>query len=144
MKLISFFFLAIALALTNCSNRNTQDDVLVNCMIITIEDQEKWIVALQNFNAQKEISQQELRRIYFSNHATSSSAYSNVSMVVQYFDINRDFTLNYRNQLDQRDHLSGSFYTCDKIEDEIAQKLLRIELQIVDLLNNIKSNYKFN
>lgn len=66
MKLVNFFFLIALFTLTNCSNRNAQDDVIINCISNTIADQKKWIAALQNFHAQNENSQEELRRIFGS------------------------------------------------------------------------------
>ena len=139
MKLAVFFFILSLSALTSCSNSKEQDNVLVVHMNTILDDQDKWISALQNFDANNETSQNELKRIYFSNHATSFSTYSNVLLVISYFNINRDLAVKYRNLLDKRDLLCGSFYTCKAFENEKAKELIRVEQKTLDLMNQINN-----
>lgn len=135
-RIILFF--SFSYLLGSCSTSSEKDAILLDRLSEIIYDNESWISSLQEVDHTDSNSLKELKRKYFSNYATSTNVYAELSMIVRYFDVDRSLITSYGALIDKRNQYVRAFYICEDPSKDSIEKLIELEHKIINSLEEIR------
>lgn len=134
-KIIPLTILLFGL-LTSCSN--SKKESLLKSYFLQIQlDHEGWKNVIET-SLKDTIYGKELKRLFFSFNQTVPFEKRDVVLVGRYFNLGDAILFEHELLMDEKDNLLSPFFSDSDIDKAQLRELLKIENEIIEVLNKIE------
>ncbi len=138
MKKITIFTILFFSLFTSCSDSKKDSEMILYFKDIQI-DHSEWVKIIENV-INDSIPRNQLSGLYFFNNQKTTFERRDVGHIMKYFDLNTTHALfhDYTKLIDRKGTLEVGFYRCRDVTDNELMELIKIENEIIAVLNKIE------